>query len=85
MPDDDHGLYKVLKTVQSLHMFISNIQAGITALVPTSQALWDAAFTEAVASVGGIMGHMQAWVLYQIKVRSPQTLIVPTLPYGSSG
>jgi hypothetical protein len=79
----DHQLsgtstYEVLVAMQSLYMYIAHMESHFTALVPASQAMWDKEFVEAVKFSHAQIGRMQAWVNQQIKVRSPQTLIVPT-------
>ena len=77
--DAPHTPFTVLETLQGLWVYLANIQGGVAALVPVSQALWDAQFQDAVAEAQETLGRMQAWVSQQMKVRSPQTLLVPSL------
>lgn len=69
--------YEVLIAMQGLYMFISHIESHFTALGPASQAVWDVEFVKAVTFCQNQVVRMQAWVRQQIKVRSPQTLLVP--------
>ncbi|PKS10757.1 hypothetical protein jhhlp_002514 [Lomentospora prolificans] len=42
--------FEVLETLQGLHVYLFHIQGGMVALTPSSQALWDQEFEEAVAN-----------------------------------
>ena len=53
--------------------------AHLSALVPVSQALWDAEFVDAVQGASEEVARMQKWVKQQLSVRAAQTLIVPDL------
>lgn len=69
--------YEVLETLQGLAVYLAHIESSVGALGPVSQAMWDGDFIEAVGHAKKCLGRMQAWVGQQIKVRSPQTLLVP--------
>lgn len=71
--------YAVLEALQALQVFIAHINSLLVALTPASQALWDAEFQSSVSHAQELVGRMQAWVQQQVKVRSPQTLLVPEL------
>ncbi|KAH7018595.1 uncharacterized protein B0I36DRAFT_377740 [Microdochium trichocladiopsis] len=72
--------YDTLEVLQSLHVFVAHVQGGMLALLPASQALWDKDFAAAVGLCIGEIKRTQAWIMQQLKVRSPQTLLVPTPP-----
>ncbi|MCJ1247944.1 hypothetical protein MMC30_005159 [Trapelia coarctata] len=77
--DVDSG-YETLLVIQSLFMYLTHIEGHLLALTPASQALWDHGFIEAVAFCSEQVGRMQAWAKEQLKVKSPQTLLVPVKP-----
>lgn len=70
--------FTTLETLLGLHVYLSHVQGSLTALGPASQALWDGEFQGAVLSAQETVRRSQSWVSQQIKVRSPQTLLVPT-------
>lgn len=72
-----HSAYETLVVLGGLHTYISNIEAHLSALVPVSQALWDAEFVAAVQEASADVARMQKWVRQQLSVRAAQTLIVP--------
>lgn len=76
--DAPHTPFTVLETLQALHIYVARIQGGLYALEPASQALWDSEFQAAVADAQTTLRRTQAWIVQQIKVRSPQTLLVPS-------
>ncbi|KAL2132003.1 hypothetical protein VTI74DRAFT_4309 [Chaetomium olivicolor] len=78
-PSDDSKRtpYEVLETLQGLAVYLAHIQSSLTALFPAAQALWDEGFVEAVSGAQKALGRMESWVKQQVKVRSPQTLLVP--------
>ena len=78
-PGDDcrRSPYEVLETLQGLAVYLAHIRGSVTALLPAAQALWDEGFVEAVATAQTCLGRMESWVAQQVKVRSPQTLLVP--------
>lgn len=84
--DLDAGTYEALITLNSLHVFIASIEGHLIGLKPVSAALWDGQFVAALAEVQENILRTQRWVRYQITVRAPQTLIVPstTLIHGES-
>jgi hypothetical protein len=69
--------FEVLQTLQGLQAYLGNLEGLFTALMPTAQALWDEGFVEAVGKGQTAVGRMQSWVRQQVKVRGPQTLLVP--------
>jgi hypothetical protein len=76
-PDSARGPYEVLETLQGLMVYLAHIRVSVTALLPAAQALWDEGFVEGVTTAQGCLGRMESWVRQQVKVRSPQTLLVP--------
>jgi hypothetical protein len=58
---------------------LADIEAHFIALIPASQALWDAGFHGVMAKVKKEVERMQAWAKHQHHVRSPQTLVVPSM------
>lgn len=70
--------YEALAALQSLQLFMTYIEGHIIALSPSSQALWDAEFIEAVTFAQTSMSRQMSWVKQHIKVKAPQTLLVPT-------
>jgi hypothetical protein len=69
--------FEVLQTLQGLQVYLGHLEVLFTALTPTAQALWDEGFVEAVGKGQTAVGRMQSWVRQQVKVRGPQTLLVP--------
>ncbi|KXX77641.1 Nitrate reductase [Madurella mycetomatis] len=77
-PEDPWGgAYEVLEALQGLAVYLAHIQSSVTALLPAAQALWDQEFVAAVENAQGCLRRMRAWVMQQVMVRSPQTLLVP--------
>lgn len=76
--------YEELVTLQSLYMYLSHVESHIMALVPASQALWDNEFIDAVTFCKTQVTRQLGLVKQNIKVKSPQTLLVPTAPLGYS-
>ncbi|KAH8819369.1 putative periplasmic nitrate reductase [Xylogone sp. PMI_703] len=74
--------YEILVAMQGFYMYLSHVESHFVALVPASQALWDKDFIEVVSFCTGQITRMIAWVKQQIKVRSPQTLLVPAPKVG---
>ncbi|KAK0842525.1 hypothetical protein LTS02_016454 [Friedmanniomyces endolithicus] len=77
--------YEVLITLTGLHVYMANIEAYLTALGPVSQALWDGEFWQAVETAKSNTDRVQKWVRHQLTVRSPQTLVVPSLSLIEEG
>lgn len=75
--DEPRSAYEVLETLQGLSVYLAHVRVGITALMPAAQAMWDGEFVGAVERAMGGLGRMESWVSHQVKVRSPQTLLVP--------
>ncbi|KAI9151419.1 Nitrate reductase [Paramyrothecium foliicola] len=75
--DEPKSPYEVLETLQGLHLYLSHIEGGLSVLVPASQASWDADFEAAVRAASHAVHRMQSWTDQQMRVRSPQTLLVP--------
>ncbi|KAJ5849351.1 Nitrate reductase [Penicillium chrysogenum] len=71
--------YEALAALQSLDLFLTYIEGHLTALSPASQAVWDSEFVNAISFAQGSIQRQRAWVNQHIKVKSPQTLLVPTV------
>lgn len=69
--------FQALAALQSLHLFLSYIEGHLMALSTASQALWDNDFVEAVSFSQVTIQRQQAWANKYIKVKGPQTLLVP--------
>ncbi|EAW21029.1 molybdopterin oxidoreductase family protein [Aspergillus fischeri NRRL 181] len=70
--------YEALAALQSLDLFLTYIEGHLTALSPASQALWDCDFIDAVKFAQKGIQRQKGWVSQHIKVKSPQTLLVPS-------
>jgi hypothetical protein len=70
--------YDALVALQSLDLFLTYIEGHLTALSPVSQALWDCDFIDAVKFAQQGIQRQKGWVNQHIKVKSPQTLLVPS-------
>ena len=71
--------YEVLETLQGLAVYLAHIASSLVALQPVALAMWDKEFSEAVQYAQQCVHRMRAWTKQQIRVRSPQTLLVPVL------
>ncbi|KAH8426193.1 uncharacterized protein LDX57_003937 [Aspergillus melleus] len=69
--------YEALAALQAVKLFLTHIENHLSALLPASQALWDTEFVAAVNDSLTNILRQQAWIGQQIKVKSPQTLLVP--------
>ena len=69
--------YEALAALQSLQMFLTYIEDYLVALLPASEAIWDTEFVETVTFAQGGIARQKAWAAQHIKVKSPQTLLVP--------
>lgn len=80
-PADDSvkSSYEALVTLQSLHMYLAHLFGLAHALQPAAQALWDHDLCEATGFIENNVKRQQAWVLQQMRTRSPQTLVVPAI------
>lgn len=74
---ETNDAYEALAALQSLDLFLTYIEGHLTALLPASQALWDSDFFEAVDFAQTNIRRQKAWANNHIKVKSPQTLLVP--------
>lgn len=72
--------YEALTTLQSMKMYLSYIEGHLLALTSASQATWDQSFIDAVGFSQSSIARQQAWVEYHIKEKSPQILLVPSVP-----
>lgn len=70
--------YESMVALKGLFTCLADIEAHFIALIPASQALWDAGFHGVIAKVKKDVERMQAWARHQLHVRSPQTLLVPS-------
>jgi anaerobic selenocysteine-containing dehydrogenase len=75
---DTTTAYESMVALKGLFTCLADIEAHFIALIPGSQALWDADFHGAMAKVKKDVERMQAWARHQLHVRSPQTLLVPS-------
>lgn len=76
--ENSSDLYEALAALQSLQLFMTYIEGHLIALSPSSQALWDSEFIGAVDFAQSSMARQLSWVRQHIKVKAPQTLLVPT-------
>lgn len=81
-PGEYASAYETLETLLGLQTYYANIRGHLTALIPVSQALWDADFVDAVQQSIAHVDRMAGWAAHQASVRAPQTLIVPTKVTG---
>jgi ferredoxin-nitrate reductase len=77
--DEKHSPFEVLETLLGLQAYVSYVMAKVAALTPTAAAMWDDEFVAAVAFVDIQLGRVKQWIEQQVKVRGPQTLLVPSL------
>ncbi|KAJ9644111.1 hypothetical protein H2199_003979 [Coniosporium tulheliwenetii] len=77
--EGDTHAYAALAGLLGLQVYLSNIEGHLNALVPASLALWDSQFSDAIGAAMRNIARSQSWVKHQITVRSPQTLVVPSL------
>lgn len=75
--EEGSDAYEALVALQALDVFLTYIEGHLTALSPASQALWDLEFVDAVKFSQHGIQRQKAWVTQHIKVKSPQTLLVP--------
>lgn len=80
-PQDDElpSSYEALETLQGLHTYLSYIRGSLTGMTPASQALWDRECVHCIEACMVDLKRMEAWVLNQMKVKAPQSLLVPVL------
>ena len=76
-PKVHKGPLAALKALRGLGVYIVHIEGCLVALNPAIQAVWDGEFIEAVTFAQAETERMHGWVKQQIKVRAPQTLLVP--------
>lgn len=69
--------FEVLEALQGLSVYLSHIGSSLMALEPVALAMWDNEFSAAVQFAQQCVHRMRAWVKHQLRVRSPQTLLVP--------
>lgn len=69
--------YEALVALQSLQLFLTYIDSHLLALLPASQALWDTEFVQAVTFAQDAISRQKSWASQHIKVKGPQTLLVP--------
>ena len=72
--------YDTLVALEGFYVFIGHVDAHLITLTPTVQATWDKAFMSAVEFGSTQIERMQAWTKQQLRVRGPQTLLVPCIP-----
>lgn len=79
-----HSSYEALVTLQSLHVYLAHLWSLATSLQPATQALWDHEMSAVVQHIESEVKRMSAFVTIQMKTRSPQTLIVPSIDEAES-
>ncbi|KAK2738987.1 hypothetical protein FQN55_009643 [Onygenales sp. PD_40] len=72
-----HDPYEALAALQGLDVFLTYIEGHLTALTPASMALWDGDFVNAVAFAQEGIQRQKAWATQHVRVKAPQTLLVP--------
>ncbi|KAE8420222.1 hypothetical protein BDV36DRAFT_306935 [Aspergillus pseudocaelatus] len=80
--EEGSDAYEAMVALQALDVFLTYIEGHLTALSPASQALWDVEFVDAVKFAQNGIQRQKAWVTQHIKVKSPQTLLVPVAAPG---
>jgi len=70
--------YDCLVALQGFTLYLGHIEARAIALSPSCQAIWDPEFIDAIKYVLTQCERMKALVEHQLKVRAPQTLLVPS-------
>lgn len=78
------GSYEVLATLQGLKMYYNHIDGHLLALWPAAKALWDKDFIERVEFCQKQIERLEAWANEHLKVKAPQSLIVPDKGFGGS-
>lgn len=76
-PESHGDPYEALAALQSMQLFVTYIHGHLTALMPVSQAIWDSEFVDAVIFCEKQISRQEAWLTQKIKVKSPQSLLVP--------
>jgi hypothetical protein len=67
----------VLANLQYIYITLSKIETLFIIFTPTAGALWDQEFVEAITFSTTQLDRQVAWSKYMLKVKAPQTLIVP--------
>ncbi|KAF2856852.1 nitrate reductase [Plenodomus tracheiphilus IPT5] len=75
--DQIESSYLMLETLQSLHVYLSYIKGNLRGMYPAAQALWDPEFIACVQECSKDVARMEEWVLQQLQLKAPQTLVVP--------
>jgi ferredoxin-nitrate reductase len=76
-PGEGPAAYKLLLLLQGLEVYLSHLSGLLTVLLPASAAMWDGEFVGAVKFGMAQVERQLAWVRHEMKVKSPQTLVVP--------
>lgn len=77
--ESPHGPYESLCALMGLFSFMAYLEIHLDALVPCSAALWDKEFISVVKEAQQGVTRVKAWLKSVIAIKSPQTLIVPSL------
>ncbi|OKL61558.1 hypothetical protein UA08_03903 [Talaromyces atroroseus] len=77
--DEATDPYEALVALQSLDIYLTYVEGHLTALLPASQAAWDGEFLQAISFAQSNIQRQKAWANQHIKVKSPQTLLVPMI------
>lgn len=75
--DQIDSSYLMLETLQSLYVYLSYIKGNLRGMYPAAQALWDKELVDVVQQAMKDVARMEEWVLQQLALKAPQTLIVP--------
>ncbi|GAO52237.1 hypothetical protein G7K_6319-t1 [Saitoella complicata NRRL Y-17804] len=71
------GVFDVLMDMQGLFVFLANMEGIVTALAPAASALLDQDFVDVVQQLQQHVRRQRSWAAEKLKVKGPQTLIVP--------
>lgn len=76
-PKEGPAAYQTLMLLQSLEVYLSHLSGLLTVLLSASAAMWDDQFIAAVKFSNTQVQRQSSWVKHELKVKSPQTLVVP--------
>jgi hypothetical protein len=69
--------FDVMNDLQAHYTYMAHMESIIVALYPAAQALHDKDFVDAATFILRQVERQSAWSKAKIKVKGPQTLIVP--------
>jgi hypothetical protein len=76
--------YETLATLQALLMFYAHLESHFLALGQASRASWDREFIDVVEYCEEQVGRLKAWATEHLKVKAPQSLLVPDKGFGGA-